>query len=911
MKLGCRCDVCPLRDEDGPVFPERHPEAQAVFVGEFPKEQDVNEGRPFTDVPGTLLTNAAKAAGFARQDIYWTTTVLCRPPKNDMSLLLDKVKAQNRQIKKVNQERLKDAKATGIPKDQVPQEPFVITPMDACKARLKSDLSVSDNWIVGGSLPIKAVIGPAAKMFDMRGGPITATREGRELRIMPSISPGLVAAQRRWLQALNTDFARAARFFDGTLNWDRPHITYYPKAHELRAFLQKHSVLSSDVETDARECLTAMLRCIAIGTDKEVMVMGLRPKSAASPLKDFHENLGVDTFFGFYPEHDLGPVLNVLREWLVDPTKVKVGHNFGYYDFICIAKQLGVKAAPIIDTMLLHRLAASELPHSLGFVGSMYTDAPSWKTTRDGRKKALDAETDHELHEYCALDVSVTHAALPQLLEEVALREQEEVMACDHKLQYICAGMHWNGMYVDQERRLGFEVEQVKRLEEHKRAVAEIAGRALNPGSTQQLRQLLFTEWRLNPDLEDKVKFTKKGDLSTSDSVIMGCLRIKSLRPDQLALLESVRYYRKAQKNLGTYITKLRPSTDLAFGWDEEEEYEEALFREQRGEQRKGIVDPRTGRMYPGYNAHVATTGRLSSSSPINAQNFPGWLRAMVRAAPGHMFVGADADQLELRIAASRWNSTKYLEAFEAELDPHSSVTALSIFGERFIKAAGCPPPWPTGTKFKGDAKKLRNLAKVVQYASQYWATLKMIHRIISETEQGDPDDPSRVILPYLRIKMKQVRLMYEKWLEGAQFEAGWESELALFRDQSFLLEPVMGRRRDFLDGENRNELVNFPIQGAGASLMNLAIIKVVEEIPFEKWGPGTGIVNQCHDSIMVECPLDGATLRTDGTWDVPRGSIPWRVKHIIEEAMNQTHPGLPGVRFTATADYGLYWNEV
>jgi DNA polymerase I-like protein with 3'-5' exonuclease and polymerase domains len=113
------------------------------------------------------------------------------------------------------------------------------------------------------------------------------------------------------------------------------------------------------------------------------------------------------------------------------------------------------------------------------------------------------------------------------------------------------------------------------------------------------------------------------------------------------------------------------------------------------------------------------------------------------------------------------------------------------------------------------------------------------------------------------------------------------------------------------LDGENPNEIVNFPIQAAGASLMNISILKVLDAIPFECWGPGTGIINQCHDSIVVECPLDGATLSTDGTWDVPKGSIPWRVKHIIEEAMNQTHPGLPGVEFTATADYGLYWDEV
>jgi hypothetical protein len=31
----------------------------------------------------------------------------------------------------------------------------------------------------------------------------------------------------------------------------------------------------------------------------------------------------------------------------------------------------------------------------------------------------------------------------------------------------------------------------------------------------------------------------------------------------------------------------------------------------------------------------------------------------------------------------------------------------------------------------------------------------------------------------------------------------------------------------------------------------------------------------------------------------------------LIEEAMNQVHPALPGVSITATAEIGMRWNEV
>ena len=910
IALGCKCDVCPLQEAEGPVLPERHPGAQIVLVGDAPSERSVKEGRPFVGPAGNLLMKGVKQAGLRRNDIHWTNVLMCRPPEGDLQRVLKVTSRKNRQIEKVNKERLKDAKDAGMDLDDVPLVPTIPTPMKCCAPRLKREMADFTQVIPSGSFAVRQLVGKGANIFQLRGSPVTVDRDDREVKMLPILSVHFVFHTMRWNHVLLSDLRRAVRFFRDEMNWHPPKITFNPTAEELLNFIVRNPVLSCDVETDDIECLIANMRCIALGTDKEVMVIGTRPIGAVpnkylrpDEVKRRHQ------FWGFYPDHELARVIEVLRWWLTHPDYIKIGHNFGYYDYLCLEQQIGARPAPIMDTMLIHRLVESELPHSLGFVGSIYTDAPSWKTDREGNKKATQSESDQELHVYCAYDVSVTHAAFAPMLEQIPLRQQEEVLKCDHRLQYVCAGMHRVGMYVDQERRVQFETEYVKKREKHLKAVHEIAGRPLNPGSTHQLRKLLFNEWCLEPNIEDKLRFTKAGDPSTSDAVIRACLTIPTLEDHQRRLLEEVRYYRKAQKLLGTYITKIRPSTDLVFGWDDEDEYAEELYREKHAKRKHGITDPRTGRMHPGYNAHVTTTGRLSSSKPINAQNFPGKLRGMVRAAPGHMLVGADADQLELRIAAARWKSIKYLDAFDRNLDPHSSVTALAVFGERFTKVAGSDPPWATGTKFKGNAKKLRGLAKGVQYSSQYWATVETVHRVITQTEQFNDD--GTITLPYLRIALREVRAMHEKWMEGAKFEWGWEKEMTAYKQQGFLVEPVMGRRRDFLDGENPNEIVNFPIQAAGASLMNIAILQVLDAIPFECWGPGTGIINQCHDSIVVECPLDGATLSTDGTWNVPKGSIPWRVKGIIEDAMNMTHPGLSGVKFTAEADYGLYWDEV
>ena len=180
-----------------------------------------------------------------------------------------------------------------------------------------------------------------------------------------------------------------------------------------------------------------------------------------------------------------------------------------------------------------------------------------------------------------------------------------------------------------------------------------------------------------------------------------------------------------------------------------------------------------------------------------------------------------------------------------------------------------------------------------MQYASQYYATVPTVHRVITQTEIDNGDGTTT--LPYIGMELKEVRLMHEKWCEGAKFDYGWNQEIQTWKSKGYLEEPILGRRRDFLDGENPNELVNFPIQSSAASLMNLAIIELYEKIPLYKWGPGTGIINQCHDSIVVECPESEAE---------------WVAKQLVE-CMNRIHPAFPGVKFTAEADISMRWSEV
>ena len=1316
---GALCGECPLQGCTV-VPPESHPGAFIAAVGEAPGEQEEKLGRPFVGPSGNEFTKSARIAGLRRNDFHITNALNCRPPGNDLKRLMSK-------IARWNKGEAANAKAES-------RKPSLMkTPLECCKPRLDAELAGFSNFLTMGGVGTKAATGVQGSILALRGGLMELNRHpgdpnGGLLRIMPTVHPAFVLRQKRWAHVFRNDIAKAARWFRGLAKWNPPDVTYNPGPQTLREFLSDpDKIYTFDIETDGIECLTAHIRCIAIGHEDHVMVIGFRrndrPKDQEGLFLDFYS--GTEAFV----------IGTILSAFFADESIVKAGHNAGYYDRLVLQNQMGVDPQPVLDTMLLHRSVESELPHNLAYVASLYTEAPSWKTDREGNKLALGGENDEELHEYCANDVVITARVLPPLVDQVALRRQAPVWQMDQKMQQVCGDMHTVGMYVDQEKRLA---EERKLLGVRHALLEDIRDRlelpSFNPGSVYQLRDVLFKDWELEShlaatDLKEKDTMTSGGDRSTGDLILRTLLTLHTVPHKQREIIKLIRRYRKCLKVLGTYVVKLRPSNMGAnLGWDDDDDWVTQEMRKKYGEEKRGIVDPTTGRMHPGYNAHVAVcvdpstwvitskglrqigdfkgygpaqserkafglslhdgdafspvshlqnpgvcptlrfetvlgisltatphhrvkvagekrflrqdskgkwhptepaprwrrmdeleegdyvlvpvgmeawatrapnlpsfpvstntnansirlpdkvgpflgyfagaynadgslhdangsfsirlsdttgarteklsrlaralfgdgavrvstegvsitsvslapwvealglgrrienksvpwwvlqaprnvvaaylqglaldsctglnggvtpywrytgtetlcrevqmlllnmgivtsvydrtspkqpktwelyalgaearavcsllclpcpspvregcqaqarpkyirrgnhlwlkvksveeagdrqvydvtiptthqfwangtvshnTGRLSSSSPINAQNFPSAQRAIVVAAPGHVLVGADMDQVELRIAAALWDVELYLRAFSENKDPHS-MTAFAVFGEEFCRAAGLTAQQfqrpgklvsscydQAGVFLKGasqDATDMRNLSKAVQYASQYMATVETVHQLIQKTELPAVDPKTRkplndgtTDLPYAKMKLKRTREMRDKWLDGArEFEYGWQKEIDEYRSLGYLAEPVGLRRRDFLDGEDPNQIVNFKIQGGAAGLMNRAIVQLHEAIPPSKWGPGTGIINQCHDSIVVECPADGAywkphrdpakAAKGKGEMVVPKGSTPWKVARLLEECMNQTHPALPGVLFSASADVGLSWKSV
>ncbi|MFB6211065.1 MAG: uracil-DNA glycosylase family protein [Halobacteriales archaeon] len=58
------------------------PDAELLFVGEGPGEQEDTEGEPFVGRSGSVLTDTLQEQGLARSDVRITNCVRCRPPDN-------------------------------------------------------------------------------------------------------------------------------------------------------------------------------------------------------------------------------------------------------------------------------------------------------------------------------------------------------------------------------------------------------------------------------------------------------------------------------------------------------------------------------------------------------------------------------------------------------------------------------------------------------------------------------------------------------------------------------------------------------------------------------------------------------------------------------------------------------------
>ena len=80
VKTCKKCDLCDTRINAVPG--KGNQSSDVVFIGEAPGKNEDQHGEPFIGRAGKKLDDALENAGLARNNVYITNIVKCRPPNN-------------------------------------------------------------------------------------------------------------------------------------------------------------------------------------------------------------------------------------------------------------------------------------------------------------------------------------------------------------------------------------------------------------------------------------------------------------------------------------------------------------------------------------------------------------------------------------------------------------------------------------------------------------------------------------------------------------------------------------------------------------------------------------------------------------------------------------------------------------
>jgi DNA polymerase-1 len=409
---------------------------------------------------------------------------------------------------------------------------------------------------------------------------------------------------------------------------------------------------------------------------------------------------------------------------------------------------------------------------------------------KGAKQKTFDLIELDQASDYAAEDADIT-LQLHQVLS-AGLREHETLEAVYRDIEMplvdVLLDVEQNGVLIDPDmlQRQGRELDiQLQRIEQ---SIYEQAGEVFNLSSPKQIQEILFDKLEL-----PVLRKTPKGQPSTAEDVL------EELAADY-EIPALILEHRSLNKLMSTYIVKLPQE-----------------------------INANTGRVHTSYQQAVASTGRLSSTSP-NLQNIPvrtaegRRIREAFVAPSGCKILALDYSQIELRIMAHLSADESLLNAFSQGLDVHRA-TAAEVFGSALDKVSAEERRAAKAINFGliygmsafGLGKQLnigRNEAQ--QYVDTYFERYPGVRRYMEETKQRA-------------------------------------------RDQGYV-ETVFGRRLYLPDINARNgnvrqyaerTAINAPMQGTAADIIKRAMIRV--QAWLNDYGAACKMIMQVHDELVFE----------------------------------------------------------
>jgi uracil-DNA glycosylase family 4 len=585
-----------------PLYTEGTLDAKVMIVGEAWGASEEKVQKPFQGQAGKVLDGILQEVSLLRSQCFITNVIHARPPGNNFKIYYEKVNGGKKQP---------------------------TTELLKAYERLENEIArCNPNVIVAlGNEAMKAVLGFSG-VTNWRGS-VLRTKSG--IKVVPTIHPAAILREWTYRPAVLNDFERAAKESDYAEHRTTHRVLDicrgYDEAIKAIEEAKKAPWCAFDIEIESEQ-----ITCIGLAwKDHHAVSIPL----SRGFKRDMWRGEGE-----FYTDEQEGRLIDALRGLLESETPKKIAHN-GMFDVEWLGRCFSIKSKLHLDTMLAFHTLYLELPKSLAFLVSLYTDHPYYKY----QLKTDDQDT---YYRYNATDACLTYECGMVLFKELADEGLDAFYdRYVHGLVEPLLSIQHRGMLFDVAGCKELRKRYTKELEALQVKLDKAVGHELNVGSHKQMTKWLYEELKL-PKKVKKRKSTGKSTLSADEEALNG-LYAKSKNESIRTVLE----IRKRQKILSTY---LRTKTDS------------------------------DGRIRCSYNITGTETGRLSSSensrgSGTNLQNIPEDIRVLFLADKGKTLINADLSQAEARVVAYLAGETRLIEVFAGGGDIHRKNAAM-MFGK-------------------------------------------------------------------------------------------------------------------------------------------------------------------------------------------------------------------------------------
>jgi len=559
----------------GPLNP------RLILVGESLGATEEKEGIPFVGVDGRILDQMLLRAGIKREECYITNIVKVRPPMDKIKLLPSLGLTVSDFIP-ILRDELDHLKPSSI-------IPTIISIGNVATAVL-TNMGMKPSWSIDSAIHAEGIL----KKY--RGSIYQSTFNDR-YTIIPCVHPGAVREMWSLRGTVISDLKKALRVSQGGRINEVFNTIIGSTTHDISSWINLILQYCNEVSIDIEVVGSLQIACVGLG----FTIAGER-KSLCVPLKygmrNYWENRDDEIFVW----------MQLKRIWQSSLLKIT---QYGWYDYSMLQPFLGEPAPPWYDLFAAHHTIDPELPHTLAYMTSIYTDINYYKDDPKDDDKTWNNMTASEiLYNYNGMDCETTLLLMFKLNEDLKQMELTDFFEgfVMPKVRAIWR-MSQRGILVDKRRQeilLKWKQRQLHRLMIKLNAKV---GHDILATSHKQVKAYLYDELHL------PIQYERKTHLPTTNEKALEKLSARYNLP-QLKLILDIRGLIKA---IGTYL---------------------------------GFTCDDRGRARGGYNPCGAETGRSSckkfhNKTGLDLQNVPEDFRAMFIASPNKSFLKVDLWQAE------------------------------------------------------------------------------------------------------------------------------------------------------------------------------------------------------------------------------------------------------------------------